>query len=202
LRDSLRSLLGEARVHVVRGQEKLSLKAASLTIVRQAEQADFDRVVSVLRAANAEFEPVLPPAFYRAYLANVLDIRSRVEAAEMLVAEYRGRIVGTITLYPDAAEEGWGWPREWTGIRAVAVDPSTRGLGIGRLLARACIDRSRMLGAQAVCLHTASFMQAAIAMYESLGFQRAPEFDRNAAALFVSEAGEPRIAALAYRLDL
>lgn len=180
----------------------MSVTTPAETIVREAEQRDLDRVVAVLRAANAEFELVLPPAFYRAYLANVLDVRSRLQDSQLLVAERDERIVGAITLYPNASREGWGWPPEWTGIRAVAVEPRSRGLGIGRRLAQDCIDRSRSLGAPAVCLHTGDFMEAAMAMYERLGFRRVPEFDRAAADLFEADAADRRIAALAYRLDL
>ena len=53
-----------------------------------------------------------------------------------------------------------------------------------------------------MCLHTAAFMQAAMAMYEGVGFRRAPEFDRNAGELFGLRALQPPIAALAYWLDL
>ena len=180
----------------------MSMASAGAAVVREAEQPDLNEVVAVLRAANVEFESVLPPAFYRAYLANVVDVRSRLEDSQLLIAEHGGRIVGAITLYPDASQEGWGWPSDWSGIRAVAVEPAARGLGIGRRLAQDCILRARGIGAHAVCLHTAFFMEAAMAMYESVGFRRAPEFDRDAAALFESHPGEPLIEALAYRLDL
>jgi predicted N-acetyltransferase YhbS len=175
---------------------------ASGTVVRDAEARDFDNVRSVLRAANSEFEALLPKAFYRAYLSNVLDIESRLEDTQLLVAEHAGGIVGTITLYPDASREGWGWPSHWAGIRTVAVGPSARRSGVGRQLAQACIERSRALGAQAVCLHTASFMRAAMAMYKRVGFRRAPELDRDAAELLAAGTIETRIVALAHRLDL
>lgn len=178
------------------------MTTAASVVVREAAQGELESVVSVLRAANAEFEDVLPPAFYRAYLANILDLRSRLAESELLRAERDGRIVGAITLYPDASAEGWGWPPNWTGIRAVAVEPTSRGLGIGRRLAQACVERSHALGAEAVCLHTASFMGAAMAMYESVGFRRAPVYDRDAGELFGVHGLKPPIAALAYRRDL
>ena len=178
------------------------MRVRSELVVREAEAQDLDRVVSVLRAANADFERVLPAAFYRAYIANVLDVRSRVEESELFVTERGGSIAGAITLYPDASKEGWGWPSEWTGVRAVAVHPNARGLGLGKLLAQQCIERSREFGADAVCLHTASFMKAATAMYESVGFRRIPEFDRDAGELFGSPALESPIVAVAYWLEL
>jgi ribosomal protein S18 acetylase RimI-like enzyme len=176
---------------------------AQRVIVREAGEAELERVLSVLAAANAEFEAVVPRAFYDAYLANVLDLASRSLDAQLLVAEFGdGRhVIGAITLYPDASKEGWGWPAGWAGIRAVAVEPSARGLGIGRRLAEACVERARALGAPTICLHTAPFMEAAIRMYESLGFRRAAEYDGDAGEMVGSAAFQPRIPALAYRLD-
>jgi predicted N-acetyltransferase YhbS len=175
---------------------------APVVQVREATETDLESVISVISAANAQFERVLPPSFYRAYLANALDVRGRLEHARLLIAERDHRVVGTVTLYPDASQEGWGWQSSWTGIRAVAVTPAARGLGIGRQLTQECIDRSRTLGAAGVCLHTAAFMSAAVAMYESLGFRRRPEFDLTADAMFGSKRDEPRIAVLAYHLAL
>lgn len=181
----------------------MAMATSAEVVVRQAGEDDLDAVVSVLRAANAEFERVVPSSFYRAYLENVLDVRSRLHEAELLIAERARRaVVGAITLYPRASDEGWGWPSHWTGIRAVAVPPSERGTGIGRRLAEACVERSRELGAEVVALHTASFMAAAMAMYESVGFHRAPEFDGDAAEMFGVGPIEPQIVALAYRLEL
>jgi ribosomal protein S18 acetylase RimI-like enzyme len=172
------------------------------TLVREADEADLDSVVSVLYAANSQFASVLPKAFYRAYMGNVLDVRSRLRDSRLLVAEHEGRVAGTITLYPDASREGWGWPARWAGIRAVAVIPSARGHGIGRRLTQECIRLARADGAQAVCLHTAAFMEAAVGMYEGLGFRRRPEYDRVADAMFAANASGNPIMALAYCLDL
>jgi ribosomal protein S18 acetylase RimI-like enzyme len=173
-------------------------------VIREATAGDLEQVVRVLRAANAEFEAVLPAPFFRAYLANVLDVRSRSTESRLFAAGFgdTGRIVGTITLYPDASKEGWGWPPTWSGIRAVAVEPDARGLGIGCRLADACIESARALGAPAVCLHTAPFMAAAIRMYEDVGFRRVPRYDGDAGDMVGSATVEPRIPALAYLLDL
>jgi ribosomal protein S18 acetylase RimI-like enzyme len=177
---------------------------ASKVAIREANDSEIEPVIALLRRANAEFEVLTPPSFFRAYLENVLDVWSRREDSELLVAELpdSGRIVGAITFYPDASREGWGWPPGWAGIRAVAVEPQARGLGVGRRLAEACIDRARVVGAPTVCLHTAAFMKAAIRMYEGVGFRRAPEYDRNADAMVGSSARGPSVVALAYRLDL
>ena len=48
-----------------------------------------------------------------------------------------------------------------------------------------------------LCLHTAAFMTAAVAIYEAMGFLRAPSFDFD-----VPAGGAPSVAILAHRLDL
>jgi ribosomal protein S18 acetylase RimI-like enzyme len=185
-------------------ERAMMLTMSAEVVIREATERDLEQVVRVLHAANAEFEATLPAPFYRAYLANVLDVRGRLDESELFVAERanEGDVVATITFYPKASDEGWGWPPNWTGIRAVAVRPSERGLGIGKRLAETCIARSRELGADAVALHTASFMQAAMRLYESVGFRRAPAFDRDAGALFGLPHLDPPITALAYTLEL
>lgn len=180
----------------------MPLLSRPLAIVRHAEPSELDAVIEVLRAANTEFADSLPSSVYSAYLANVLDVRSRLAVSELLVAELDGRIAGTITVYPDASHEGWDWPYHWGGIRAIAVAPHARGHGIGRQLAEAAIARVRELDKAAVCLHTAHFMRAAVPLYESLGFRRLPVYDQDVSSLFgVDSAGDPMLA-IGYWLPL
>lgn len=183
-------------------EEDMPAITAPETVVREAALADLDAVIDVLLAANTQFADVLPRALYDAYMANVLDVVGRMADAQLLVAEFDGRVAGAVTFYPDASREGWDWPAHWAGIRTVAVAPSARGRRIGRDLGRACIDLARAGGAEAVCLHTAAFMSAAVAMYEGLGFQRLPAFDRDVSSLFALDDDGSRLSAIAYWLDL
>lgn len=171
------------------------------SLVRSATSFDFDPVVDLLRAANAEFAEVLPTALYEAYLASVLDIQSRMDVSELYVAEDAGCIVGVVTYYPDASRQEWGWPAHWAGIRTVAVMPAARGRGIGRALVQTCIDRARAQDAPAICLHTGTFMHGAIALYERMGFQRIPDYDLDVSSLFDPETGGLSPAVPAYWLD-
>jgi hypothetical protein len=52
-----------------------------------------------------------------------------------------------------------------------------------------------------LCLHTAGFMTAAVALYEAMGFRRDPSFDFEAASHLRVEGIQP-VPILAYRLDL
>lgn len=170
--------------------------------LREAHPADYDAAASALHAAHSQFSDVLPAPIYRAYMANILDVRSRLADSHLLVADLGGQIVGTMTYYPDASKEGWDWPSSWAGIRAAGVVPHARGMGVGRRLVESCIARARAQGVEAICLHTAEFMGAAIIMYERLGFRRRPEFDQDIASFFQAGGTASPINVMGYWLDL
>jgi GNAT superfamily N-acetyltransferase len=92
-------------------------------------------------------------------------------------------------------------PDGTAGIRATAVAPEARGHGVGRTLVEAAIGRARDVGANAVALHTAVFMQDAMRLYERCGFRRLPEHDYRANEFFGAVDGQP-LDALAFRLEL
>jgi ribosomal protein S18 acetylase RimI-like enzyme len=68
---------------------------------------------------------------------------------------------------------------------------------VARALLAACERLAREAGAPVFAFHTASFMTDAIALYERLGYRRAPEFDFDMAARY-SRFGAAPITALAY----
>jgi predicted N-acetyltransferase YhbS len=168
--------------------------------VREARRSEHPAVREVLAAAYQEYGSVLPPGAMEPYLEDLLDLEGRAGTGSLLVAEWRRRIVGTVTFFPDAAAEGLGWPSGWAGLRALGVAPAQRGLGIGRRLMDECFDRARALGAPVLCLHTAAFMTAAVTMYEAMGFERVPAYDFEASD-FV-EGGSDSVMVIAYRIDL
>jgi GNAT superfamily N-acetyltransferase len=172
--------------------------------VREAEAAEHRAVRGVLAAAYRQFDAVLPPAMFECYLADLLDLDARSDTSRLLVAEQAGRIVGTVTFFEDARNEGdFGWPTGWAGLRALAVDPAARGRGIGRVLMEACRDRARAAGATVLCLHTAEFMTAAVVLYEAMGFRRVPSFDFDVARFLDPDLdGGRSVQVIAYRLDL
>ena len=176
----------------------LSLTGAG---VRDAGASDLSAVRRVLLAAYQEYAATLPPAVFGRYLNDILDVEGRAGVGKVLVAEHGGRVVGTVTYYPDASLEGLGWPAGWAGLRALGVDPGARGLGVGRALLAACLERAEAAGAPVLCLHTAEFMTAAVAIYEQAGFRRDPAYDFDAAGGLALGGMRP-VPILAYRLDL
>jgi GNAT superfamily N-acetyltransferase len=173
------------------------------TVIRPMDVGDIHAVRAVLQASNLQFETLVPRPLFDAYLDNVLDIESRLGACTTLLAESGGRTIGTVTYYPDANDEGIGpvIPSGTAGIRAVAVDPAARGLGVGRMLAAAAVDLARRDGKAAIVLHTWEVMTAAIRVYESLGFRRAPAYDAGSRDFFPTDHDEDP-PAIAFWLDL
>lgn len=170
-------------------------------VIRKAGPTDEHAVRRVIASAYAEFADVLSPDLFDAYLADLLDLDSRVADATLLVAEVGGDVVGTVSFYPDAAALGFGLPAGWAAFRALAVDPAHRGLGVARALVASCIERATAVRAPVICLHTAQFMTAAVDLYERFGFERIPDFDVNADDLMeVDDPDGPLV--IAYRLDL
>ena len=164
-------------------------------VIRTAAPGDRTSVRRIIEAAYEEYEDDLGPELHAAYLSHLLQLDGHGDAV-VLVAEVDGVAAGTVSLHPDASAIGFGWPAGWAAIRALAVDPAWRGHGIGRRMIEACVDRAGP--APTIGLHTAAFMTGAIALYERMGFRRAPELDVEASSV-LGVAGAPRL--FAYRLE-
>lgn len=169
-------------------------------LIRQGTEADIDALRGVLARANEPFRGLVSDGLFASYLTSAMDVERRLEEGELLAAELDDQVVGTITFYRDASDEGIPvrFPDGTAGIRATAVDPSARGRGIGRALVEACIARAAETGASAVGLHTAPFMTAAVSIYETCSFVRVSRYDFEWSQFFPAGPGkaEPAIAYL------
>ena len=162
--------------------------------IRDALPEELDETAAVMAESYAEYSESFPAEAFEAYRASILDVRSRLPDSELIVAEIGGRIVGAVTFYSDGTRTGEeGWPQGWAGLRLLAVHPESRGLGIGRALTEECMGRCRERGIPTLGLHSTQPMSVARAMYQRMGFRRAPEFDHN--------PGEERVV-MAFRIDL
>jgi len=171
--------------------------ARSAPLVRDAVPADYPAIRGVVIAAYRQYEGLIARDIFSPYLADVLDLDQHARHGRLLVVEVDGRIRGFGAFYPDASVQGFGWPPGWASGRALAVDPSARGGGVARALLAAVERLAREAGAPVYAFHTASFMTDAIALYERLGYRRAPEFDFDMAARY-SGFGAAPIMSIAY----
>ena len=97
-------------------------------------------------------------------------------------------VVGAVTLYMDGSKSVEGWPVGWAGVRLLGVAPAGRGHGVGRALMDECLRRARAHGVGTIALHTTDLMAVAKAMYERMGFQRAPAHDMQPIPEFTVQA--------------
>ena len=144
--------------------------------IREAVPEDYEELSRLITDAYQEFAETLGDD-WDGFRDDLADIAPRAAQGSQFVAETEGRPVGTVTYYPPredepTASEWWWWPKGFAYLRALGVDPATRGRGVGRALTIACIERARADGAAGIALNTLSFMPAATALYEGLGFRQ------------------------------
>ena len=143
--------------------------------IRNATEKELKRVAAIIKDAYKEYAVNLSPEGWHGYEENILDVRSRFDKSELLVAIAGKKIVGTLTLYPNGKDNDW--PERWAGLRLLAVAPAYRGQGIARALMDKAIARSRKRGSTTIGLHTSEMMAVAQQMYIRMGFMRAPRYD-------------------------
>lgn len=147
--------------------------------IRDAQLNDRDAIRTLTLAAYAEYAAAMPPPVWAGYRHNILATLDEVGAADQIVAERDGAILGSVLLFPPAAQaysrvaEAPAWPE----VRLLAVDPAARGQGVGEALMQECVRRAKHSGATMLGLHTMDMMQSAMRLYIRMGFQRAPERD-------------------------
>ena len=165
--------------------------------VRDAAPADHPAIRDVVTAAYRQYADLIAPDVFARYLADLLDLGRHARHGRLLVAEAAAGVRGFTAFYPDASVQGFGLPAGWASGRALAVHPAARGLGVARTLLASCERLAREAGAPVFGFHTASFMTGAIALYERLGYRRAPEFDVDMAARYGGFGATP-IMSIAY----
>ncbi|WP_440589778.1 GNAT family N-acetyltransferase [Pseudarthrobacter phenanthrenivorans] len=144
-------------------------------MLRRAVPADFPEVRRITRDAYSRAGHFAADHPYMSVLENV---EHRAEHAQVWVAESAGKVIAAVTLtfagqpYSEIARD-----RELE-FRMLAVDPAHQGGGVGRAVVREIVEHARRLPeTEAISITSATFMERAHNLYQSLGFRRAPERD-------------------------
>ena len=146
----------------------------------------------VMLQAYEEYAADLPADMWEGYRRDIVDVWGRLEESELILARSEGRIVGAVTYYP-LRNSGQGEHANAAGIRLLAVEPASRGKGIGRRLVLECIERTRARGVPSIVLHTTELMSVAAGMYERMGFVRLPKLDHHVRPGLTVKAYELRL---------
>lgn len=153
-------------------------------IVRKARPSEFEEIGKLMVATYSQLEgfpkPSEQPNYYKK-LAAVGEFADKPSGALLTAVSPAGTIEGGVVYFGDMHYYGSGGTatqeRNTSGFRLLAVSPSARGKGIGKLLTEACINRAREDGNRQIIIHTTMAMQTAWKMYERMGFKRSKDLD-------------------------
>jgi ribosomal protein S18 acetylase RimI-like enzyme len=109
---------------------------------------------------------------FEAYVAGPLSefVRNPTDRDRLWLADRDGRLAGCIAIVGASPTEAQ--------LRWFLVDPSARGLGLGRTLLHEAIEFSRGRDYESIFLWTVSALTAAARLYLSAGFDRVEERPR------------------------
>ncbi|OCA90546.1 acetyltransferase [Bacillus sp. FJAT-27225] len=148
-------------------------------MIRDAKKSELALIRAQRLAAYMEHAGKIQDGHWNELKKAISSEADQQPGVELIVAELEGKIAGSVAMFPanSDAYEGHLDELEHPEIRVLAVEPDYRGKGVGKALVGECIKRARAKGYRAVGLHTGSFMDDAMKLYEGLGFERQPELD-------------------------
>jgi len=141
-----------------------------MAIIRAATEEDIPRILElyeelVTSTAPSEADRVPSPDDYRHIFEQVHDMQDH----ELLVAEEKGEVIGTMVLLivPNLSHKGL----PWAVVENVVTDRRFQRRGIGRSMMEYAIDHAREAGCYKLQLASSKTRDEAHRFYESLGFE-------------------------------
>jgi len=125
-------------------------------------------------------KPSEQPNYYN-MLANIGEFTTKPDTELLVAVTNDEKLLGGVVYFSDMKHYGSGGTAtaelNTAGFRLLAVDPSARGLGVGKLLTNECIRKAKDKKLKQVVIHSTLAMQTAWKMYENLGFKRSEDLD-------------------------
>jgi GNAT superfamily N-acetyltransferase len=114
-------------------------------------------------------------------LETVGDLTNKPGTEILVAVSPENKIAGAVVYFADMKNYGSGGTatqeKNAAGFRLLAVDPATRGHGLGKVLTHACIQKAKDQQLGQMIIHTTKAMQTAWGMYEKIGFKRSTDLD-------------------------
>jgi ribosomal protein S18 acetylase RimI-like enzyme len=129
--------------------------------IRRAKRGDAAAIVLLVRESFREHKPVYTPKAFSIATLGKHEIENRIKEWAVWVAIHANVIVGTVSAHSEGPA---------LHIRSMAVHPSMRGHGIGKILLERVEDFACANGYKCLILNTTPFMNRAIRLYEAFGF--------------------------------
>jgi len=141
-----------------------------VAIIRAATEEDIPRILELYRElaiTTSEAERGLAPSQddYQRVFAEI----STMPGHELLVAEEKGEVVGSVVLLIVSNLSHGALP--WALVENLVVDQRYRRQGLGRLLMEYAIARSKKAGCYKLVLNSNKERREAHRFYSSLGFK-------------------------------
>ncbi len=148
-----------------------------------AEDKDYREVGELMVDVYASLEgfpsPEEQPEYYHV-LANIGEFAQK-DSVDIIIARKDGKILGAVVYINDLADYSANInleeEKDSAAFRLLAVSNDARGLGIGKLLTNACIEKAKSNGLKQMIIHTTDAMKVAWGMYEKMGFVRSKDLD-------------------------
>ncbi len=152
--------------------------------VRKATLDEFREIGSLMVSVYSQLDGFPKksdqPEYYR-MLTNVGELTKTPETELLVAVSADKKIVGAVVYFGDMSFYGSGGSAteeaDASGFRLLAVDPTARGRGVGKLLTMECITKAKRRRHSRVVIHTTKAMETAWRMYEKLGFRRSEDLD-------------------------
>lgn len=152
--------------------------------IRNADSSEFEGIGKLMVAVYSQLDGFPKeneqPDYFRA-LANVGAFTRNPDTALLVAVSKENKIAGALVYFDNMIYYGSGGTatkeKNASGFRLLAVDPSCRGQGVGRMLAEECVRRARQKEHRHLIIHTTIAMQTAWRMYENMGFKRSADLD-------------------------
>lgn len=152
--------------------------------IREAAAKEFNEIgklmVEVYSSLDGFPKPHQQPDYYK-MLANIGSFTQKPKTKLIIAKAQEESIGGAVIYVGDMKYYGSGGIatnlKNAAGFRLLAVSPTHRGKGLGKLLTEKCIQVAKEEKHKELIIHSTKAMKIAWKMYEKLGFKRAPELD-------------------------